>query len=62
MAISARMLAVIQKVDAAREARFARMRAKNKDEGEQKRLKQAARERKKPPSPRPPTHVWSTGG
>ncbi|HKX02922.1 MAG TPA: hypothetical protein VJX71_10490 [Methylomirabilota bacterium] len=53
MAISPKMLAVLQKVDAIREAHFARLRERGKQEADTKaRAKAEQEKRKKPPLPK----------
>ena len=53
MAISPKMLAVLQKVDAIREAHFARLRERGKQETDTKaRAKAEQEKRKKPPLPK----------
>jgi len=53
MAISPKMLAVLQKVDAIREANFARLRERGKQEADTKaRAKAEQEKRKKPPLPK----------
>src|SRR6266851_5469882 len=55
MAISPRMLAVLQKVDAIREAHFAKLRERGKQEADVKaRAKAEQAKRKKPPLPKAP--------
>lgn len=55
MAISPKMLAVLQKVDAIREAHFARLRERGKQEADTKaRAKAEQEKRKKPPLPKAP--------
>lgn len=53
MAISPRMLAVLQKVDALREAHFAKLRERGRQEADVKaRAKAEQAKRKKPPLPK----------
>lgn len=63
MAISAKMLAVLQKVDAERAAFFEGLRESAEQEArEATKKKQAAAAKKTPPITQPPLRVTSTGG
>jgi hypothetical protein len=64
MALSAKMLAVLQKVDAAREDFFAGLRESAKQEAQVRveRKKRMTNAKKKPPMKMPPLRVTSTGG
>jgi hypothetical protein len=63
MALSAKMLAVLQKVDAAREEFFASLRESAKQEAQVRaERKQMTNTKKKPPMRKPPLRVTSTGG